>query len=123
MIECGAHGCVHKESPPGALVDGIERVAGGEACFAPDHAMSFVRAHVFGDSLRRAGTEPRLSRRESEVLGLIATGMANKEMAACLGVGVRTVETHRERLKAKLGIRTVAWLTRFALTRSAVGAS
>ena len=56
-----------------------------------------------------------LSDREREVLSLIAEGKSNKEIAMHLGIGVRTTETHRERIMRKLDIHSVAGLTKFAI--------
>lgn len=60
---------------------------------------------------------PNLTNREREVLVHIADGLSNKEIASALGVGVRTVETHRERIMRKLDIHNVAGLTNFAIAR------
>lgn len=57
----------------------------------------------------------RISDREQEVLCQIALGYPNKEIALTLGIGIRTVETHRERIMRKLDIHSVARLTAFAL--------
>ena len=56
-----------------------------------------------------------LTPREKEVVSLIAAGLSNKEAAARLGIGVRTVESHRESVMSKLGLRGTAALTRYAL--------
>jgi two-component system response regulator NreC len=56
-----------------------------------------------------------LSDRESQVLHLIAAGYMNKEIAARLGLGIKSVETYRQRLMAKLGLKTRAELTRYAM--------
>jgi two-component system NarL family response regulator len=72
---------------------------------------------------KRRKREPdlgELSNREREVLVQIAEGRSNKEIAVRLGVGVRTVETHRERIMRKLAIRTIAGLTKFAIARGLV---
>jgi DNA-binding NarL/FixJ family response regulator len=61
-----------------------------------------------------------LTAREREVLVQIAEGLSNKEIASRLGVGVRTVETHRERIMRKLDIHSVAGLTKFAIARGLV---
>ena len=55
-----------------------------------------------------------------EVLAQIADGLSNKEIASQLGVGVRTVETHRERIMRKLDIHNVAGLTKFAIAKGLV---
>ena len=56
-----------------------------------------------------------LTAREVEVLVLVAEGLTNRAIAEKLEISPRTVETHRERVMAKLRIRTVAGLTRFVL--------
>jgi DNA-binding NarL/FixJ family response regulator len=61
-----------------------------------------------------------LSPREREVLVAIADGLSNKDIATRLGIVLRTVETHRERLMRKLNIHNIAGLTRFALTKGLV---
>jgi len=58
-----------------------------------------------------------LTDREREVLSLIAEGLLNKQIADRLGIGVRTIETHRERIMRKLDIHTVAGLTKYAIAR------
>ncbi|MFO7586995.1 MAG: LuxR C-terminal-related transcriptional regulator, partial [Gemmatimonadota bacterium] len=62
-----------------------------------------------------------LTGRELEVLRLVAAGRSNKQIASELGISRRTVESHRESLMRKLGIRTVAGLTRFALEEGLLG--
>ena len=63
---------------------------------------------------------PPLTDREREVLSLIAEGLLNKQIADRLGIGVRTIETHRERIMRKLDIHTVAGLTKYAITNGIV---
>jgi DNA-binding NarL/FixJ family response regulator len=64
---------------------------------------------------RRQAGAPRLSPREVEVLQLIAEGLANKQIAAELGISIKTVEKHRQHLMSKLGIHDTAGLTRYAI--------
>jgi len=61
-----------------------------------------------------------LTTREREVLVLIAQGQSNKEIAHVLGIGVRTIETHRERIMRRLDIHSVAGLTKFAIANGLV---
>jgi DNA-binding NarL/FixJ family response regulator len=63
---------------------------------------------------------PRLSSREAEVLQLIAEGKANKQTAIALGISIKTVEKHRQRVMSKLDIHDVAGLTRYAVTAGIV---
>jgi two-component system nitrate/nitrite response regulator NarL len=65
---------------------------------------------------------PGLTKRETEVLKLIAEGFANKEIAVQIKVGVRTVESHRERIMRKLDIHNAAGLTRFAIAHNIIPA-
>jgi DNA-binding NarL/FixJ family response regulator len=57
----------------------------------------------------------RLTRREIQVLQLIGEGRSTKEIAARLAISIKTVETHRKQIMEKLGIRTVAGLTKFCI--------
>jgi FixJ family two-component response regulator len=69
------------------------------------------------DSRDDAKRLARLTLREREVMEQAATGLHAKEIAASLGISPRTVEVHKTRLMAKLGVRNVAELVRFTLTR------
>ena len=73
-------------------------------------------------SHKRGKKEPfaQLTVREREVLVLIAEGKSNKEIASDLDVGVRTIETHRERIMRRLNIHSVAGLTKFAIANGMI---
>src|SRR5262252_4611081 len=118
IIESGARGYVLKEAPPEELLRAIQTVHSGETCFNPQVARLALNEFVKGS----AATSPQasLTNREREVLVLLAEGLQNKEIASQLGVGVRTVETHRERIMRKLNIHSVAGLTKFALSQGLV---
>ena len=118
IIECGARGFVLKEAPPAELVQAIESVYAGQTHFSPDVARVALNHVVRGGS--ESTPVSRLTNREREVLIHIADGMSNKEIAHHLSIGVRTVETHRERIMRKLDIHTVAGLTRFAISQGMV---
>src|SRR5712675_2208789 len=118
IIQSGARGYVLKEASPEELVKAIETVEGGESFFSSDVARAALNQYVRGN-----GTESNsmhLTKREREVLIQIAEGLSNKEIANQLGVGVRTVETHRERIMRKLNIHSVAGLTKFAITKGMI---
>ena len=75
---------------------------------------------VLGDQPTRTESPPRppvklLSSREQEVLQLLAQGYTNKEVGTQLCLSVKTIETHRARIVDKLGLRSRADLTRYAL--------
>jgi DNA-binding NarL/FixJ family response regulator len=118
ILRSGARGYVLKDAAPEELVKAIEMVDAGESFFSPDVARVALSQFVHG-----TGDGPQimeLTNREREVISLIAEGLSNKEIASRLGVGVRTVETHRERSMRKLNIHSVAGLTRFAITKGLI---
>jgi DNA-binding NarL/FixJ family response regulator len=117
MVQAGAAGYLFKESPPEELIRGIEQVASGEPFFSQDVAQIALNQVVRG----QAAGQQALTVREREVLIRIAEGLSNKQIADVLGLGVRTVETHRERAMRKLQIHSVAGLTKYALAQGWVG--
>jgi RNA polymerase sigma factor (sigma-70 family) len=84
---------------------------------AIDTAFTLERQRIQGSDLRRADAEKlaRLTSREREVLEHAARGLHAKEIAAALGISVRTVEAHKTRIMEKLEVRNIAELVRFAL--------
>jgi two-component system, NarL family, nitrate/nitrite response regulator NarL len=117
IVHSGARGYVLKEAAPSELVRAIDTVNSGEAFFSPEVARAALNQFVRGGTNVNAS---ELTAREREVLVLIAEGLSNKEIASQLGVGVRTVETHRERIMRKLNIHSVAGLTKFAISKGLV---
>ena len=118
ILESGARGYVLKEASPEELVRAIQTVNAGETFFSPAVARAALNQYVQGNA------DPlnpnRITHREREVLIQIAEGLSNKEIACRLGVGVRTVETHRERIMRKLNIHSVAGLTKYAISKGLV---
>ncbi len=113
-VRAGAHGYLLKDSAATELRRAIRAVQDGEEYFSAPIAHR-LRAAVRGESGEVPGPLDALTGREREVLVGIALGRTNKEIAAELGISHRTVETHRESLMRKLGIKTVAGLTKLAL--------
>lgn len=118
IIQSGACGYVLKEATTEELVRAIEAVNAGEAFFSPEVARVALNKYV--RTVGPGADAAQLTNREREVLIQIAEGLSNKEIANKLGVGVRTVETHRERIMRKLNIHSVAGLTKFAISKGLV---
>jgi two-component system, NarL family, nitrate/nitrite response regulator NarL len=119
ILQSGASGYLLKQAPIEELVKAIDTIHDGEAYFSPEVAKLAINQFVRGASTDNLPAT-NLSNREREVLSLVAEGLSNKEIASHLNVGVRTVETHRERIMRKLNIHSIAGLTRFAIAKGIV---
>jgi DNA-binding NarL/FixJ family response regulator len=123
--EAGAVGFLLKQTSAHDVCRAIREVHAGKKFFTPSISKRQDRLHPA--SLDRAGTLTKkaanLTSREMEVLQLIAEGKANKETAAELGIGLKTVEKHREHLMEKLDIHDTAGLTRYAISAGIIESS
>jgi DNA-binding NarL/FixJ family response regulator len=106
------HGFVHKEDTLQVFREALRAVTAGRNYFT----------QVAAETSERSGASAAssLTERERVVLQLVATGRSTKEIADRLGMAVKTVETHRSNLCAKLDIHDVATLTRFAVRHGLV---
>jgi DNA-binding NarL/FixJ family response regulator len=106
-MRAGASGFLLKSARPQQLVEAVRSVVTGDALLAPEITQrllaEFLRRPPPGAALRPGMNE--LTRRELEVLELIAAGLSNAEIAARLIVGEETVKTHVSRVFLKLGLR------------------
>ena len=120
--ELGVAGFLLKQTSSDLLAAAIREVHKGNTFFSPA-----IATHLHGldqKSLDRGGPfkkkSNQLSSREMEVLQLIAEGLANKQVAAELGVSFKTVDKHRQHLMGKLNIHDVAGLTRYAMAEGII---
>ena len=115
-LRAGAAGYVLKDAPLPQLLEALRSVAAGRSFLSP--GLADMVAH---DYVRRArgGTEAagleKLTSRERQVLQLVAAGHSSGEIGKVLHISARTVDTHRLHVMEKLGIRTIAELTKFAI--------
>jgi DNA-binding NarL/FixJ family response regulator len=116
-FEAGAKGFIFKSEPTSQLLAAIRSLSQHKPFFS-----DLASARVFPENVAASRRNPRLTRgrneltaRERETVQLLAEGKSNKEVAAALGVSVRTAETHRARLLRKLGLDSVAGLVRYAI--------
>jgi DNA-binding NarL/FixJ family response regulator len=115
--ESGAVGFLLKQTSAHDVCGAIREVTTGNTFFSPSISRRLNRLN----SRSRAGTGGLnntgvpLTSRQMEVLQLIAEGKANKQTAAEIGIGIKTVEKHREHLMKKLDIHDTAGLTRYAI--------
>jgi DNA-binding NarL/FixJ family response regulator len=115
-VRSGAQGYLRKDTSPAELRSAIRTVHVGDSYFSP-HVAKRLSTALSNErsSQERHEKIAELSAREREVLIEIAQGATSKEIAQHLGISARTVESHREALTRKLGVRGVAALTRLAV--------
>ncbi len=106
LKKAGAAAYMVKNDAPSRLVDAVERMVAGQSFFASQNATS---------SDDPAPAQYVLSARENDVLKLLVSGKSNKEIASLLSVSVRTVESHRASILARLGAGSLGELVRIAI--------
>jgi len=123
--DAGAVGFLLKQTSAHDVCRAIREIQAGKTFFSP--AISKRQDRLHPQALNRAGVLKKqvaqLTSREMEVLQLIAEGKANKETASELGIGIKTVEKHREHLMTKLDIHDTAGLTRYAISAGIIESS
>ena len=115
-LDLGVRGYVLKDNATTEIVDCIRSVAGGHDYISPSLSSFLIRRHSRATSL--AEQKPALEQltpAERRILKLIADGLTSREIAGQLGIGVRTVEHHRNNMVVKLELRGSHALTKFAL--------
>ncbi|MGD0016014.1 MAG: response regulator transcription factor [Verrucomicrobiia bacterium] len=121
----GAAGYLIKQTSLQVLARAIREAHKGNTFFSPSIAKRLNNRNQ--KSLDREGLLKKkvahLSSREIEVLQLIAEGAPNKQVAAELGISIKTVEKHRQSLMQKLNIHDVAGLTRYAISAGVIESS
>jgi len=115
-LKAGVKGYVLKSQISGDLVQAIHQVLRGQVYLSPGISGSVMAAYK---SKTEIATDP-LTSRERQVLQLIAEGKSTKDVAALLGVSVKTAESHRSRLMQKLDIHETASLVRYAVKHGLV---
>jgi two-component system response regulator NreC len=114
VLQNGANSCLTKSDRTRHLIDAVYNAARGEQYVSP--AVSIALADV---SVQNGNGD--LSLRENEVLRMIAMGFTNQEIADQMHLSVRTIEAHRSRLQAKLGVTRRAELVQAAHEHGLVG--
>jgi len=115
-LQAGAKGFVMKTHAAEDLVHAIREASRGRTYLSPEVSQTVVQAYQDKVDVR---SEP-LSRRERQVLQLIAEGKSTKEVAGLLNISVKTAETHRTRIMEKLDVHETAGLVRYAIRRGMI---
>jgi len=112
-VRGGADAYLLKDSAVQDLVAALEAVTAGRSYFSP--AIQARMAGLLRGDTAAASRTPALTDREREVLRALARGLSSREVAAELGISVRTVETHRANIMQKFGVKSLALLIQAAL--------
>jgi two-component system, NarL family, response regulator NreC len=111
-LQSGVSGYVLKEAAGEELIRAIHTVLSGRFYLCPTITTTLIRSRSFD---AQADTTPTLSEREKELIGFIASGLRNKEIAEKLNLSIKSIEANRSRLMTKIGCSSVADLVRYAL--------
>lgn len=120
VFEAGAKSYILKSEAATYLVAAIKALSQHKPFFTNN--VSEILFHRFLTREPAAAADERLSTREQEIVRLLAEGKSNKEVAAALGVSVRTAETHRAAIMRKPGIGSLAGLVRYAIRHGIIDA-
>ena len=117
-LHTGVHGYVVKTQAAADLVQAIREVCRGAIYLSPTISRAIVEAYFD----KAAPPRDVLSSRERQVLQLVAEGKTTKEIAAVLGISIKTADSHRTNIMRKLDIHDTAGLVRFAIRRGLIPA-
>jgi DNA-binding NarL/FixJ family response regulator len=122
LVAVGALGFVEKESSGTLLLRAVRDVGSGKPFFSPGITRRLLRTQrkAREQGMVEGSQRNTLTSREEEVLQLVAEGVANKQIAVRLGISIKTVEKHRQKLMDKLDIHETAGLTRYAISSGAI---
>jgi DNA-binding NarL/FixJ family response regulator len=116
-LEAGARGLILKSDLAEHLGTLVTAVARGEVSFTPKVTEIMVSGFL---GTRNGNVQASLTPREIDTIRLLAIGKANKEVAAALGITVKTAETYRARIMIKLDVHSLSDLTRYAIRQELV---
>lgn len=118
LLQIGAHGFVEKSAALNELRKGIEIVSDGGSYFGPEIAQ-MLREAMADPKSKESGINV-LTRRERQILQLIAESNSTKKIAEKLDISVKTAENHRTNLMRKLDLHDIASLTRYAINNGLI---
>jgi DNA-binding NarL/FixJ family response regulator len=116
-LDAGARGYLLKSDLTECLLKAVRAVSEGKRFLTPKVSEIVLEGFLNTKNQHHRGewAGTRTTPRETEIIGLLAEGKVNKEIAALLGISVRTVETHRSKIMLKLGLHSLAELIHYAM--------
>jgi len=114
-LQAGARGYVSKDEDTEELLSAIRKVLAGEIYLSTEMTQHLLQVTAGSDPAKEESGISGLSDRELEVLGLLGKALTTRQIAKRLNLSVKTIETHRESIKAKLGLKNNNELIRRAV--------
>ena len=123
LFEAGAKSYIQKSDASRHLVTAIKSLAEHKPFFTCEISQVLFAKFLSGSAGKKQNAqEHAVTSRERDVVRLLAGGNSNKEVANCLGISIRTAETHRATLMRKLGLESLAALVRYAIRNNIIDA-
>jgi DNA-binding NarL/FixJ family response regulator len=122
ILRAGAIGCIARDGASDEIPRALDHVLDGDLYLSERLAIGLLERLLSGLSASEEARIRMLSERESEVFRLLGEGWRSLEIAERLGIGVKTVDTYRERIKEKLGLADFRKLYHFAIRWAVRGA-
>ncbi len=117
LLSAGANGYIMKEATADQFLVALRQVLAGELYVSERVKTRMMERSAAGGRRQTGDRTERLSNREFEILGLIGQGKTTRQVAESLSLSVKTVDSHRQRIKKKLGLQTSAQVVQFAILR------
>jgi DNA-binding NarL/FixJ family response regulator len=119
-LKAGASGYLAKNTTRDELIAAIHAVAEGKKYLGREVSEVITSGYVRSIGINNASEKESLSKREVEILKLIAEGLGNKEISEKLFISIRTVESHKNHIMQKLGFRSVVEMVRYAIKKGII---
>jgi DNA-binding NarL/FixJ family response regulator len=119
-LKAGALGYLAKNTTRDELITAIRRVAEGQRYLGKEVSEIITAGYIQRTKVDATVENDKLSRREVEILRLTAEGHGNKEISDKLFISIRTVESHKNHIMQKLGLKSAVEMTRYALKKGLI---
>jgi DNA-binding NarL/FixJ family response regulator len=119
-VQVGAKGLILKSDAALELVTAVEAIQRNSTYFSSQTSQAVLRPDLRGN--RRSAEKETLTKREKQVVQLLAEGKSTKEVASLLDLSVKTAETHRSNIMSKLGLHSVSELVLYAVRNNIIQA-
>jgi len=115
MLSAGANGYIMKQAASDQFLISLRRVLDGNIYVSETVGNHMIQRFATGGTHQSANPIDRLSNREMQILHMIGRGMSTRETALALNLSIKTVESHRQRIKRKLNLTTGTQLVQYAI--------